>query len=167
MRYLNEYFVKLVELIDGENYGKLLKELHKVHFFPLLDLDNNRIAEVKEFRESIPSAPKTDYVSIFEILVILALKYESFAKRYGEPDRTATWFWCFLVNAGLNLYHDSYFKENKEKAINEIHKWCAMFNNRTYGRDGTGSPFPLKKPPKDMRKTELFYQLCWYYNENN
>jgi hypothetical protein len=71
------------------------------------------------------------------------------------------------VNAGLNIYDDGYFKENKEQAILKIKQWVSIFNNRTYGRDGTGSPFPLKNPPKDMRKTELFYQLCWYYNENN
>lgn len=155
-------------MIDGKDYSMLLKELHKVHFFPLLDLDNNRVSEVKtELRELIPSSPKTPYVSIFEILVILAWKYESFAKKYGEPDHTATWFWCFIVNCGLNRFDDLYFKEHKEESINEIHKWCTTFNNRTYGRDGTGSPFPMKHPPKDMRKTELFYQLSWYYNENN
>lgn len=161
------YFNHLVNLIDGEEYTMLLRELHKVHFFPLLDLDNNRISEMKDIRESIPSSPNTPYVSIFEILVLLAMKYEGFSKKYGEPDHTATWFWCFIVNCGLNIYDDLYFKENKEQAIVKIHEWCSKFNNRTYGRDGTGSPFPLKKPPKDMRKTELFYQLCWYYNENN
>jgi hypothetical protein len=101
------------------------------------------------------------------MLVLLAKKYEDFASRFGEPDHTATWFWCFIVNAGLNIYDDGYFKENKEQAILKIKQWVSIFNNRTYGRDGTGSPFPLKNPPKDMRKTELFYQLCWYYNENN
>lgn len=162
------YFNYLVNLIDGENYICLLKELHKEHFFPLLDLDNNRVSEVKDIlRGSVPSSPKTEYVSIFEILVLLAKKYEDFASRFGEPDHTATWFWCFIVNVGLNIYDDGYFKENKEQAILKIKQWVSIFNNRTYGRDGTGSPFPLKNPPKDMRKTELFYQLCWYYNENH
>ena len=118
-------------------------------------------------RELFPSAPKTQFASIFEILVLLAMKYENIATRYGEPDHTPTWFWCFIVNCGLNKFDDSYFKEHKEESINEIHKWCTMFNNHTYGRDGTGSPFPLKNPPKDMRKVELFYQLNWYYIENN
>lgn len=162
------YFDYLVNLIDGENYICLLKELNKEHFFPLLELDRNRVSEIKrEMRESIPASPRTDYVTIFEILVLLATKYEGFAKRYGQPDHTATWFWCFIVNCGLNRYDDLYFKEHKEESLNKIKEFCAKFNNRTYGRDGTGSPFPLKDPPKDMRKTELFYQLCWYYNENN
>lgn len=162
------YFNHLVNLIDGENYICLLKELHKEHFFPLLELDRNRVSEIKrEMRESIPASPRTDYVTIFEMLVLLAMKYEDFAKRYGQPDHTATWFWCFIVNCGLNRYDDLYFKEHKEETLNKIKEFCVKFNNRTYGRDGTGSPFPLKDPPKDMRKTELFYQLCWYYNENN
>lgn len=164
----SNYFNYLVERIDGKDYICMLKELHKEHFFPLLSLDENRVNEIKtELREDVPSSPKSNYVSIFEMLILLAMKYEDMAKRYGEPDRTATWFWCFIVNCDLNKYDDLYFKENKERALNEIHKWCCMFNNRTYGRDGTGSPFPLKHPPKDMRKTELFYQLNWYYNENH
>ena len=162
------YFASLAEMINGEGYGMLLRELHRQHFYPTHRMDENRVQEVKEtLRESIPSAPKTSYVSIFEILVLMARKYEQFAMKFGEPDRTATWFWCFIVNCGLNIYDDLYFKIHKEESLNKIHEWCSKFNNRTYGRDGTGSPFPLANPPCDMRKTELFYQLCYYYNENN
>jgi hypothetical protein len=101
-----------------------------------LDLDNNRISEVKDIlRGSVLSSPKTEYVSIFEMLVLLAKKYEDFASRFGEPDHTATWFWCFIVNAGLNIYDDGYFKENKEQAILKIKQCVSIFNNRTYGRD--------------------------------
>lgn len=162
------YFASLVEMINGEGYGMLLKALHREHFYPTHRMDENRVQEVKEtLREFIPSSPKTNYVTIFEILVLLAWKYEQIDKRFGEPDRTATWFWCFMVNCNLNIYDDLYFKIHKEESINKIKAWCSMFNNRTYGRDGTGSPFPLVNPPCDMRKTELFYQLCYYYNENN
>ena len=165
----NAYFASLVEMIDGERYILLLKELHRQHFFPTHRMDENRVQEVKEtLREFLPCPPTHHYVTIFEILVLLARKYEEFAMKYGEPDHTATWFWLFITNCNLNIYEDLYFKEHKEESLNKIREWCAIFNNRTYGRDGTGSPFPLKHPPvKDMRKIELFYQLCYYYNENN
>lgn len=164
---MNEYLNNLIDLIDGRSYTMLLRELNKIHFFPLLDLDNNRVSEIKtELRETIPSSPHTEYVTILEMLIWLAYMYEERAMKYGEPDHTATWFWCFIVNCNLNIYDDDYFKEHKEESINSIHKWATMFNNRTYGRDGTGSPFPLKHPYKDMRKIELFYQLNYYYDEN-
>ena len=131
-------------------------------------MDVNRVQEVKEtLREFLPYPPKTHYVTILEIMVLLAWKYEQFSMKYGEPDHTATWFWLFITNCDLNIYEDSYFKLHKEESLNKIREWCSTFNNRTYGRDGRGSPFPLAKPPSDMRKIELFYQLCYYYNENN
>lgn len=162
------YFASLIEMIDGGSYILLLKELNKEHFYPTHYMDENRVQEVKEtLREFLPCPPRTPYVTIFEIMVLLAYKYEELNKKYGEPDRTATYFWMFMTNCGLNRYDDLYFKEHREESINKVHQWCSIFNNRTYGRDGTGSPFPLAKPPCDMRKTELFYQLCYYYNENN
>ena len=162
------YFEFLVDMIDGRDYICLLKELNKVHFYPLNHLDKNRVYEVRdELRGMVPSAPKTDYITIFELLVWLAHLYEDRAKKYGEPDHTATWFWCFIVNCNLNNYDDLYFKENKEEALLKIHEWCSKFNNRTYGRDGTGSPFPLKNTNRDVRKMELFYQLNAYFIENN
>lgn len=165
---MSAYFASLVQMIDGERYVLLLKELHRQHFFPVHRMDENRVQEVKEtLREFLPCPPKTPYVTIFEILVLLARKYEEFAMKYGEPDKTPTWFWLFMTNCNLNIYEDSYFKAHREESLNKIREWCSKFNNRTYGRDGRGSPFPLAKPPCDMRKTELFYQLCYYYNENN
>lgn len=163
-----KYFNALVELINGCDYKLLLKELHKIHFYPKVSMDKNRIYEVvHEMRPQFHNPPKTEWVSIFEIFVLLALKYEEFSERPGVPDRTATWFWCFMVNCGLNSFDDLYFTNNKEEVLNHVLKWASDFNNRNYGRDGRGSPFPLKNPPKDMRKIELFYQLSWYFNENN
>ena len=70
------YFEFLVDMIDGRDYICLLKELNKVHFYPLNPLDKNRVYEVRtELRELVPSAPKTEYVTIFELLVWLAHLY--------------------------------------------------------------------------------------------
>lgn len=155
-------------MIDGESYICLLKELNKEHFYPKHYMDENRVQEVKEtLREFVPRPPKTDYVSIFEILVLLAWKYEQICKKYGEPDKTATYFWTIMVNCNLNRFDDLYFKEHREEALLKIKEFCVRFNTRTYGRDGTGSPFPLKHPSYDMRKVELSYQLNYYINENN
>ena len=76
------YFEFLVDMIDGRDYICLLKELNKVHFYPLNQLDKNRVYEVRtELRELVPSAPKTEYVTIFELLVWLAHLYEDRAKK--------------------------------------------------------------------------------------
>lgn len=164
----DEYFNYLVNIVKGYNYTNLLRELNKIHFYPLMELDRNRISEAKDnLRSAVDFSPKTEYITILELLISLAIEYDHHVVKYDEPESLCTWFWLFISNCNLNIYDDLYFKNNKEYSINKIQEWCSMFNNRTYRRDGVGSIFPLRNPPKDMRKTELFYQLCWYINENN
>ena len=163
-----EYFNYLVQKINGQDYINLLSELHQTHFYPLIELDKNRVTEAKEnLRDGLPYSPRTEYISIFELLVSLAIEHDNRVRRHNDKNNTANWFWLFMCNCSLNIYDDIYFSQKKEYCLNKIHEWCSIFNNRTYRRDGFGSPFPLNNPPKDMRKTELFYQLCWYINENN
>ena len=154
-------------MVDAHNYINLLTELHKIHFYPKLELDKNRISEAKDnLRDAVSFSPRTEYISILELLISLAIEYDNRVMRCDEDDNVAAYFWLFLTNCGLNKYDDTFFSLNRELCVIKIQEWCSIFNNRTYRKDGLGMPFPLRNPPKDLRKTELFYQLCWYINEN-
>lgn len=70
------------------------------------------------------------------------------------------WFWKILENAGLEKYTDEQFDEWK------VYQILDDIVDRRYNRNGFGGLFPLRKPKKDQRKVELWYQMCAYLVEN-
>lgn len=78
-----------------------------------------------------------------------------------DPDignRTGQWFWGMIVNLGLGSMTDDLYDEKLvETAINRL-------LDRRYAPDGTGGLFTVKNCDRDLRKVEIWYQLCWYLN---
>lgn len=73
---------------------------------------------------------------------------------YG--DRTSQWFWGMINNLGLNGMTDrSYDAEYVERTVDR-------FLNRDYEPDGRGGLFRIRNCGKDLRKAEIWHQLCWY-----
>lgn len=79
---------------------------------------------------------------------------DSFGNRTGE------WFWTMLVNLGLGHMSNAHYDEAEVDYILE------RFVNREYSPQGEGGLFVVKNPQSDMRKVEIWYQMCWYLTEN-
>ena len=74
--------------------------------------------------------------------------------RYG--DRTKQWFWSMLKNMGLSMMTDDRFnREHCERVI-------SVFLNREYSYNGRGGLFYIPECTEDLRKLEIWTQLCWY-----
>ena len=71
-------------------------------------------------------------------------------------DRTSKWFWLMMENMGLGFMSDNVF--DKDEAIEKID----IFLDRRYKRNGEGGLFTIKNPRRDLRKVEIWYQMCWY-----
>ena len=105
--------------------------------------------------------------SVLEMLVAFAIRIENEIMWHPEGgNRTAFWFWTMVWNTGLNplRFTDEYFDHECIVCLDDsIDKAVS----RRYKFNGEGGFFPLKTvPQKDMRRTELWYQMQFWVEEN-
>lgn len=159
--YFNWLCAKAIHMENptpSTSYLRLFRQLHHTEFVWLLSGDDNRAADGLELRdEFLMEAHLTDDpfwgelgCSIFEMLIAFARRCEFAA---GESVRF--WFWKFLENLGLDQANDA--SDYSPEDIDEI---LTNFVWRSYRYSGQGGLFPLRKPPEDQRKVEIWYQFC-------
>lgn len=169
MTLRNEYFEWLMALIKADegpeelSFKKLLMHLHNRPFQYSIAKDRNRaldgIALRRRFamtRGCVDNFIEGD-CSIFEMMVALAIRCEE--DIMDDPtvgDRTAQWFWEMVNNLGLgSMVDDRYDCDYVDRVLER-------FIMRKYDRDGTGGLFRVRHCWEDLRKVEIWYQLCWY-----
>ena len=172
-----DYFDWLYNIIDDSDYRyeDLINHIHNYQFneetATLIDRDRNRIEDAKQLREDFIteqlSREDKDLVDIFrnqscsllEVLIALADRMEDVMKIGRFP----IWFWEMLSNLGLEEFDNEHFNRRSLKKVDEIiNRWY----DHGYDYDGVGGLFPLKDPPKDQRKEEIWYQMSAYLVEN-
>lgn len=154
-----KYFNKLVEIVDGYGYENLLKDLYSTEFIVKVKTDANLNDDVRYLRERC-GWPVTSPATVFEILICIARNMEDILYDEKHGDRLVEWFWLMLENMGLTFYNNTNYDANAVMTIVDI------FNNRRYRMTGEGGPFPLRRPPANLRKVDYWYQLNYYVNEN-
>lgn len=172
-RIANEYFDWMVNLVCGERYAKeisyrkLLAYLHNTEFTYSIRRDKNRAKDGIDLRyrfEFLCHKPgASEYLdgpcSVFEMMLALAIRCEEgFMDNPEYGDRTAQWFWRMVVSLGLGGMTDAIFdKEYVEECVTK-------FLHHDYEPNGKGGLFTVKNTTRDMRKMEIWYQLCSYLN---
>lgn len=168
------YFCWLVGLIGDEyierNYQKLLSKLYSTEYVWELDYDGNRAADgmflrnifAKEMGIVLDFGDWNERCSMLEMMIALARKAEDdimYNPDYG--DRTGYWFWTMIQNLGLDIYDDGYFFEN------EVDRILDIFMHHRYAKNGSeGGAFPVRTKTQDLRKTDLWWQMNSYLEEN-
>lgn len=160
------YFEKLKHLVTNKympkRYDILLEFLFNAPFVSTLPNDIHREQDVRAYRiaNDAPIDIINSQVSILEILICLALRYEDITldTRYGT--RIGTWFWEFIGNMGLAHMDDDNFD------INYVTKVITMFINREYtNEDPTGCIVRSNQYDiNTLAQTELWYQMCYSIN---
>lgn len=169
-----EYFEWLVKIISQNrfakeiSYKKLLTYLYKTEFKYSILRDSNREEDGKylRYRFSRHYSKRSDadlYLdgpcNILEMMVALSIRIEENIMddpTYG--DRTSQWFWGMINNMGLGSMDDDNFDEDHvENCINR-------FLKREYSPNGRGGLFTIRNCKTDLRKVEIWDQLCWYLN---
>lgn len=159
------YFQWLCKKIKDYSYHdreNLLWYLYKKDFYGHLPNDDNRVADAINLRDHFEAENDT-YISdilrrkpasMLEMLISLAerMDYELYDPNKRQVEK---WFNILIENLGLS---DDY--ENNDLIID-------IFIKRKYKADGTGGLFPLKKPGRDQRKIEIWYQLHQWLAEND
>ena len=167
-----EYFEWLCyKVVDGSStikYSMLMSYLYDSIFVPILIMDDNRSEDGKSLRRrfsidhNIPGKVVSNYFnnrkcSILEMMVALSIRCEETImtdEQYG--DRTGSWFWNMIESLGLDGMNNARFDTNFVDIV------LGNFINRHYKRNGEGGLFTIDGIKKDMRKTEIWYQMCWY-----
>lgn len=173
----NAYFEWMYQLVCDErdsemSYRKLLYLLHDTDFNYTIPMDGNRAEDGTDLRyrfgyENAYDGPIiATYLddrpcSVLEMMVALAIRCEEHIMCDPDiGDRTGQWFWNMIDNLGLSDMDDEGFDKNYAERV------IQKFLDREYKRNGEGGLFNVKHYRKDLRSVEIWYQMCWYLDEN-
>jgi hypothetical protein len=171
----NEYFEWLYSIVcSGRfakqiSYRKLLTYMHRTEFTYKIRMDENRADDGISLRRrfilengydgigQFVTAALDGPCSVLEMMIALSLRCEETIMddpSYGN--RTSQWFWSMVVNMGLGSMMDSRYDAEEAEFV------IRRFLDRKYDPDGRGGLFRLRDCNCDLRKVEIWYQLCWY-----
>lgn len=167
----DRYFDWLVSLIAGDrltpqySFNKLFTQLHNTAFTYINRRDADRAYDGLDLRyrftklhgyyeSDLDNMPPV--ASIFEVMVALSIRCESFMDDFTYGDRTGQWFWSMVASLGLNGQYDSKYDEQYVKEALD------RFLYRDYNPDGSGGLFTVRHCELDMRDLEIWRQLLLY-----
>ena len=154
----------------GLSYNKMFSFLFDTPFHWTMTMDENRAVDGIDLRyrygreRGIADPIVASYLddrdcSMLEMMVALALRMEN--QIMENPDvgnRVGQWFWDMIVSLDINM-PDSRFDYGRAERRIEI------LETRSYRANGEGGLFTISTPTKDMRTTEIWYQMCYYIDE--
>ena len=168
---INDYFEWLWNFTKCRGHSqnrKIITLLHNIEFRYSIPMDANREEDGIDLRYRFITEvgiPKNyqevcGYLdgpcSVLEMMIALAIRCEeSIMDDPDIGDRTSEWFWLMMKNLGLDYMSDRKFDRNvAEEKI-------SIFLDRRYKRNGEGGLFVVNGR-RDLRKVEIWYQMCWY-----
>lgn len=172
MRIDDEYFKWLCDIVCQKrfaksiSYDRLLQCLHDIDFRVVIKNDINRAKDGVDLRRRYFLTTGLDAnmgkypCTVLEMMVALTIRCEeSIMDNPDIGDRTSQWFWSMINTLGLSDMTDSRFDESV------VREKIDIFLDREYEPDGQGGLFRLKHCRRDLRKVEIWYQLCWYLDQ--
>lgn len=163
------YFEWMCDAVCGQRFSqrtsfrKLLRRLHDTEFRYLIARDENRAADGVNLRYRFAVRNNVDHdfldgpCSVLEMMVALSIICEkTIMDNPHIGNRTGQWFWSMISSLGLSSMMDDRYDENYVDYVLE------RFMNREYKPDGEGGLFTIRNYDRDLRKAEIWYQLCWY-----
>lgn len=174
----NEYFEWLMDLSASlcpcRSYQMLFEYLYSREFYWNILKDSSRAEDGINLRlhfaagclkwsfEEIRDVIYRQYpCSVLEMMVALAQRCEGEIMGNSEfGDRTGLWFNVMLESLHIDgMTDDCYDQDYVETAID-------ILLDHQYDRNGDGGLFALNDPPADMRRKDIWLQMCWYLSEN-
>lgn len=168
---INDYFEWLWNFTKCRGHSqnrKIITLLHNIEFRYSIPMDANREEDGVDLRYrfmtevGIPKNYQEVYgyldgpCSVLEMMIALAIRCEeSIMDDPDIGDRTSEWFWLMMKNLGLDYMSDRKF--DRDIAEEKI----SIFLDRKYKRNGEGGLFVVNGR-RDLRKVEIWYQMCWY-----
>lgn len=171
-KFREDYFKWLCNIVCGKRFGrevsynKLLSFLYSKEFYAVMPRDENRASDGIDLRKEFMFAngydtSMSDLVSepcnILEMMVALSLRCERTIMDNPQiGNRTGQWFWQMISSLGLQGMHDRCFDARL------AHEITYTFLERKYDRDGKGGLFTIPNCRDDLRREEIWIQMCWF-----
>lgn len=172
---VNLYFEWLFNMVcenrfaEDISFRKLIIHLHNTEFRYSIPNDGSRAREGENLRHrfaltQMPDVPEYEILdilagrcSVLEMMVALAIYAEEHIMSNPQiGNRTGQWFWNMVVNLGLGDQIDARFDRLYVESV------IQRFLDRKYEPTGQGGLFTIRNCHRDLRRVEIFYQLCWY-----
>ena len=159
------------EIYHGREYMNLLRHLDTIPFTYTQPRDGDREADGIDFRyrfgyeqhydsRVIASCLDNRPCSVLEMMVALAFRCEEQIMADAEyGNRTGQWFWAMIESLDLLDMYDEQFDAQHVDAVVD------RFLDRRFSWNGEGGLFTVRNPRRDMRSTEIWYQMCYYLND--
>lgn len=147
------------------SYNRLLSYLSHREFTVVIPNDINRAEDGIDLRfryqlmtgETIEKKYCVNSCSVLEMMIALSIRCEeTIMDNPAYGDRTGQWFWSMVKNLGLYSMTDDRFD------VEYVAFVVDRFLNRDYEPNGEGGLFKIHNCKYDLRKVEIWYQLCWY-----
>ena len=171
MSMYQEWLYSFIDLGDKiHDYESLLLYLSGKQFTWSVKHDGNRAEDGYALRESFASTfdihddfwigRMPDHCSMLEMMIALAMRADDIVYTPDEGERVSYWFWEMVDNMGLaSMDRYNFDKSYCDEVIDRLLK-------RRYLRDGRGGLFHTNDPKIDMRKSEIWYQMNVWLEEN-
>jgi hypothetical protein len=158
----------IVSPTERSDYSHLLNALYDTKFYFTIPLDENRYVDGLDLRyrfgyshniskEQIMDTLDTRECSMLEMMVALALRCEEHIMY--DPDlenQLSNWFSDMLQSLKLENMTNNNFD------IDWVTYRLDCLLKHEYEPNGSGGLFTIRNPRQDLRKVEIWYQMCWY-----
>lgn len=168
---VNKYLRWLRALVNqpGPSYDILFDIAWVTNYEYHIPNDDNRAADGLGLRrrfeyETSNKLPDLGPCRVLEFLIGLAIRLNEAVYDNRNPNQATQWFWILIANLDMDIYTDEY---DFNALHAEIYEKFGYLNARQYDYSGAnGGLFPLKDPPNDQRRVEVWYQMQAYLSEN-
>lgn len=171
---LDDYLNWLFDIIKVDDYcqryRKMLLYLFDREFDWSMNYDENREEDGFDLRKKFADETGRDddfwidicsnASSVLEMMIALSIRIEDVVYDPIYGNRTGLWFWEMVKSIGLECMFDSNFDKGY---------CCVLVDNllnRKYERNGEGGLFTTNDDEIDMRKSEIWYQMAIWIDEN-
>lgn len=166
---LDDYFDWLYFRVRNQHHSKrasfrkLLSCLHSIDFRYSVDYDENRAADGVNMRWYYVDDGGYDEIlqwdepcTVLEMLIGLAIQMETIMTHPDIDYQAGHWFWMMISNLGLDYMSDGKFDRR------HVYGAVSIFLDRAYEPDGYGNIIFIEDCDTDLRKVEIWQQMCWY-----
>lgn len=154
------------------NYGKMIRMLHGINYYPMLVMDENRANAGIQLRVDFMqrhgqygSSTNRGPCTLLEFMIGLASSMNFLMGGEDNPHHTEWYFWRMMRNLGLRKFTDDYWEScNGEMYVEDA---ADRIINRQFLPNGEGGLFPLMGNHGDQRMTEVWQQMQYWLGENS